>query len=66
MKKYSIEEYGVDGIIPQDVLTKLQAHKDELNAEVCRIEALIAIHRSNKMDQHVMKNRLLQDGKTTS
>ena len=57
MKTYSIEEYGVDGIIPQDVLAKLQAHKDELSAEVCRIEALLAIHNSNKMDQHVLKNR---------
>ena len=56
MKTYSIEEYGVDGIIPQDVLAKLQAHKDELSAEVCRIEALLAIHNSNKMDQHVLKN----------
>lgn len=62
MKTYSIEEYGVDGIIPQDVLAKLQAHKDELSAEVCRIEALIAIHNSNKMDQHVLKNRLQKDG----
>lgn len=57
MKRYTIDEYGVNGIIPQDVLSKLQAHKDELSAEVCRIDALIAIHNSNKMDQHVLKNR---------
>lgn len=53
MKKYIKEKYFVNGTIPQDVLCKLQARKDELFQEVCEIEALLCEHRASVLNQQL-------------
>tara|TARA_B100000424_G_scaffold187458_1_gene145691 strand:- start:3051 stop:3242 length:192 start_codon:yes stop_codon:yes gene_type:complete len=53
MIKYTKENYFVDGKIPQDVLCRLQARKDELFAEVCEIEALICEHKASVLNYNL-------------
>jgi hypothetical protein len=55
MLKYTKENYFVNNVIPQDVLSKLQARKDELHAEVCEIEALICEHNANVLRQQALE-----------
>lgn len=49
--RYTKKDYFVNGVIPQDVLSKLQARKDQLHAEVCEIEALICEHNASVLRQ---------------
>lgn len=55
--KYTKQDYFVNGVIPQDVLSKLQARKDELHAEVCEIEALICEHNASVLRQEAQNTK---------
>jgi len=54
---YKLEDYAVDGIIPQDKLSKLEERKAILNAELCEIEAILCEHRANAMKAYAEKTR---------
>jgi len=54
---YKFEDYAVDGIIPQDKLSKLVERKAILNAELCEIEAMMCEHRANVMKAYAEKTR---------
>jgi len=48
MKEYKFEDYLVNGELPPDVRSKLEARRAELEAEICQINALIAVDDSTK------------------
>ena len=54
---YKFKDYAVDGIIPQDKLSKLVERKAILNAELCEIEAMMCEHRANVMKAYAEKTR---------
>ena len=55
---YKFKDYAVDGIIPQDKLSKLEERKAILNAELCEIEAMMCEHRANVMKAYAEKTRI--------
>jgi len=48
MREYKFEDYLVNSELPSDVRSKLEAKKAELEAEVCQINAIIAVDDSTK------------------
>lgn len=48
MKEYKFEDYLVNAELPPDVKSQLEARKAELEAEVCQINALIAVDNGTK------------------
>jgi len=54
---YKFKDYAVDGVIPQDKLSKLEERKAILNAELCEIEAMMCEHRANVMKAYAEKTR---------